>query len=129
MNLFKWGEFTSHSGLSLPFKIDCDALTDEDLDTLAKLISIQGGYSSVIGIPTGGIRFANALGKYCTQWGIATLLVDDVLTTGNSMEEYRDKISTNNVIGIVIFARSKPADWILPIFTLSSQLGAVRLAV
>ena len=35
MSIFKKGVFTSHSGVDLLWKIDCDDLTDQDLDTLA----------------------------------------------------------------------------------------------
>lgn len=35
MNLFKNGNFTLHSGAQSNYKIDCDALTDKDLETLA----------------------------------------------------------------------------------------------
>lgn len=48
------------------------------------------------------------------------LIVDDVLTTGRSMEDARRANSAyrhmDDVIGAVIFARAKPAPWIKPVF-------------
>ena len=39
MNLFQLGNFVSHAGNELEWKIECDALTDEDIETFAYLIS------------------------------------------------------------------------------------------
>lgn len=36
MTLFKDEQFESAAGISLPFKIDCDALSDEDLACIVK---------------------------------------------------------------------------------------------
>lgn len=113
LTLFKTEEFISHAGLRLDWKIECDALTDEDLATLAKVgAKMVGEFGSVYGIPSGGLKFAKALHQYITPGG-PRLIVDDVLTTGKSMKEvhreYNDK-------GLVIFARSKPDYWIDAIF-------------
>ena len=123
MTLFKWGKFISHSGIELDFKIECDALTDEDIECIAKYISSKVDFSMVRGIPCGGCRLATALEKY-TIWKepIKVLIVDDVLTTGTSMEKEKDsllsQIDSNNIIGFVIFARTTPSDWINAMFTL-----------
>jgi hypothetical protein len=113
-DLFVDGEFVSHSGLLLPFKIDCDALTDTDLGTLAAAIARRvGQFSAVHGIPRGGTRLAYALTQYCTgSIDDPLLIVDDVLTTGASMEEAH----RSNTIGAVIFARGPIPDWITPLF-------------
>ena len=39
MTLFQCKKFTSHSGLKLDFKIDCDYLSDDDIECIAKLIA------------------------------------------------------------------------------------------
>ena len=61
--LFTWGEFTSHAGNQLNFKIECDALSLDDWDCLASMIMEYQDvpFRSVEGIPRGGIPLANAL--------------------------------------------------------------------
>jgi orotate phosphoribosyltransferase len=117
MTLFVHGDFTSHSGRRLPFKIDCDALTDADLDALARRFSSRRSYSKAVGIPTGGDRFAAILQRYAWDRDHHPLLiVDDVLTTGASMETARRDRGNEPVIGIVIFARGPCKNWITPLF-------------
>lgn len=50
MNLFQTGNFKLHSGKTSNFKIECDALTDEDLETFAKLISEEFNFCATIGV-------------------------------------------------------------------------------
>ena len=83
MNLIIDGEFIAHSGGSLPFKIDCDALSDAELDTLAKQYAktVHGQvFGEIVGVPRGGLRFAAVLQKYIEVGGSITwrtnLLVD-----------------------------------------------------
>ena len=60
--LFKLGIVPLHSGGYSDFKIDCDALTDEDMRCLAYLIWQRvGSFNPAIGIPNGGLRLAWAL--------------------------------------------------------------------
>lgn len=120
-NLFMSKCFRSHSGISLDFKIECDALTDQDITTLAKIISKKYKYKHVYGVPTGGIRLANELNKYCNEKHERILIVDDVLTTGKSMEESKKDytiITKTEIQGVVIFARGECPNWIDPIFKL-----------
>lgn len=118
MDLFEKKTFKMHSGDIGHWKIECDALTDSDIETLAFMISEEFDFSHVIGIPRGGIRIADALEKYKSEEG-PVLIVDDVLTTGNSMEEARfDMPIYTDIIGVVLFARQKPVDWIHPVFQL-----------
>ncbi len=81
--------FVTHSGAPSDFKIACDALTDEELETFAVLISKRFRFGRVHGIPRGGWPIANALQKYCTRFAGGRLIVDDVLSTGRSMEGER----------------------------------------
>jgi len=115
-------KFKSHSGLNLQWKINCDSLTDNDLNTLAYIVSEKYTFYDVIGIPTGGNRLSKALLKYADKRTNTLLLVDDVLTTGNSMEEFRKELSLKHghIQGVVIFSRTKEQfDWIDPIFKLN----------
>ena len=117
--LFENGEFKSHSGLTLSFKINCDALSDKDIEILADIIRKKFKFSKVFGVPRGGVRLANALKKYLSEEG-PVLVVDDVLTTGKSMEEAKTKFPREDVLGVVIFARSLCPVWVRPMFTQAS---------
>jgi orotate phosphoribosyltransferase len=121
MNLFVAGEFTAHSGETLPFKIECDSFTDSDLATLAAEIARRvGPFRYVHGIPRGGTRLEYALCRYRTLLGRDPyLIVDDVLTTGASMEQARAE-RASDAVGAVIFARRPCADWIMPLFVLTA---------
>ena len=110
--LFQQGNFISAAGLSLDWKVECDALLPADWATLASIVHSQIRFSEVLGVPTGGLLFANALKPYCSVGPL--LIVDDVLTTGKSMEALRDG---RDAIGVVVFCRGEscPA-WITPMW-------------
>lgn len=119
MSLFQEGDFISHSGDLLPWKIDCDSLNDEDIATLASIIGYRYGFKKVIGIPSGADRLASALEQYEDPELWSTLIVDDVMTTGASMEEARKKVGEKMVMGVVLFSRMPTEDcpsWIKPLF-------------
>lgn len=126
MPLFHNSPLTGHAGGRLPFKIECDALTGADIQTLAAIIRRSITFSEVIGVPRGGVLIADALQAHSSTNG-PTLLVDDVLTTGTSMEEARQQLQQKrrgvDVIGVVIFARGKCPPWIRSIFQLSEWAG------
>lgn len=117
MSLFKTGNIILHSGNPSNFKIECDELTYADVETLCFLISRKFEFIGVHGVPTGGYKFAEGLQKYSDPMLDApTLIVDDVLTTGKSMEEFVKIHKIKNAIGVVIFARGKCPKWITPVF-------------
>lgn len=132
-NLFQTGNFTLHSGATAGYKIECDSLTDGDLEGLAYIVACRAGaianmahpgenssgINRVHGVPRGGVRFADALQQYAHDPEGIDLIVDDVLTTGNSMEEARNNLGWTNSVGIVIFARNQPASWIKAIFEMN----------
>jgi orotate phosphoribosyltransferase-like protein len=119
VNLFRLEETKLHSGRVSSYKIECDALVGLDIDCLAWMISrIVGKFRSVVGIPRGGLRIADALVRYSCEDSEIRLIVDDVLTTGGSMARLRDKLSSENRTpfylyrGVVLFARGKCPDWV-----------------
>jgi orotate phosphoribosyltransferase len=122
MNLFQKVDIILNSGQSSDFKIECDALTEYDIDCFAHLISKKYKFRKVVGVPRGGIRIEDALQKYTTNNPEHPLLmVDDVLTTGGSMIRYRNRyeeMGYDNIIGVVLFARGECPDWIESVFKL-----------
>lgn len=120
MGLFEKINFISHSGLELDFKIECDALDDHDWQTLAHIIGKKYMFGEIVAIPNGGLKLGDELTCYTDSYSDTILIVDDVLTTGNSMEaaykEIKEESPSAKIKGVVVFARSKPAYWIDPIF-------------
>lgn len=113
MNLFQRGDFTLSSGQRSDWKIECDALIDDDIETLACIgAKLVCPFGRVIGVPRGGLRLAKAIEPYGTDG--PTLIVDDVLTTGRSMEIFKQ--GHLHAKGIVIFARGSVPSWVTPIF-------------
>lgn len=134
--LFEKKEFIMHSGGKGFFKIECDALTHDDVETLALIIAQKikqftksdgWGIKNVYGVPNGGSRLANALQRrYWDPHGEHRIIIDDVLTTGNSMIEAKKDLGWDNALGIVVFARGPCPVWITPIFDMS-KFNNIRL--
>lgn len=119
-NLFQLGSFTLHSGDTASWKIECDALTQEDWRALAAIISERVDFRDVMGVPSGGMALAKELQSYRkASPSLPVLVVDDVLTTGNSMEALRKAIGHNEVKGFVVFARGQCPEWVTPLFQLT----------
>ena len=121
MNLFQSVDFKSHAGLDLSWKIEMDALEDAEWVTISQMIlELSEPFREAIGVPRGGTR----LGKLLNQHGTGKrdnpiLIVDDVLTTGGSMEEFKRKRLFRNptkYIGWVVFARGFPPQWCRALF-------------
>ncbi len=120
--MFKWGKFTSHSGLALDWKVECDSLTDEDWACIAELIASRVKFRRVFGIPTGADKLAALLQSRCDGNARDILIVDDVLTTGDSLRQMRQKLRDEgeaNIVGIVLYARGPCPWWVTPIFGLT----------
>ena len=125
-NLFQSGQFVLNSGDVSLWKIECDALTDSDIETIASmLVPLLWSFSHVEGVPRGGERLAEALRVYQTPGNGGLLIVDDVLTTGGSME--RQRRCRAGVQGAVIFARQRPKSWITPLFQMPTSRKKPRL--
>ena len=118
--LFIEKEFIGHSGGQLHWKIEMDSLTDAEWKCIARMIMEHEKrfIQAAIGIPRGGLKLGQYLNEYATHnSNDPYLLVDDVLTTGGSMEEYKkEHFKDKNVIGWVVFSRTKPASWINALF-------------
>jgi orotate phosphoribosyltransferase len=130
MNLFQSGNFTLNSGAKSQWKIECDALTDADIDTLAIMVGevfpTIFTYRDIVGVSRGGLKLAEAVKKLRgtdpESW--YKLIVDDVLTTGGSMERLKKelKLADDNLVhGVVIFARGKCPHWVVPLFQMPQQ--------
>lgn len=116
MALFNLGWFVGASGQSLPWKIECDALTVDDWACLAFMIRERSGpFGSVVGIPSGGIPLQVALEKYVTLG--PRLLVDDVYTTGGSIAKHRQP----DDLVWVVFARKPPQDGVKALFCMGDK--------
>lgn len=101
--------FTMHGGGTSYWKIECDHLSDGDIEWFAKAITNAcSPFGAVVGIPRGGLRLAEALQGSCLTGHRTLLIVDDVFTTGTSMVEYCEKYKDQyeNIIGAVMFNRS-----------------------
>ena len=127
--LFQFGRFQLSSGQASSWKIDCESLSDSDIDTLAYLVAgMVAPFDRVVSVPTGGDRLARKLCEVARMYqpGMRPvpyrhLIVDDVLTTGGSMERNREAIRlscppTDLVQGAVLFARGPCPDWVIPLF-------------
>ena len=113
-NLFTYGNFISHAGKPLKWKIECDALSINDWDCLAHMVMERQKkpFSRVEGIPRGGIPFANALSKYASgNDEDMPMIVDDIFTTGKSIIDYMNENYPNKLSAYghrwVVFARKK----------------------
>lgn len=135
MNLFNWGEIILSSGKKSKLKVDCDALSDGDIKTLAEMIRVLVGqpFGSVEGIPRGGMRLAEALEDFKTEG--PHLIADDVWTTGGSMINAvmarmgpsRNFENQPKILGAVIFARGKlpSSGWVKAIWHLDESLWEI----
>lgn len=136
MDLFQRGNFVLNSGAVSKWRLECDALTSKDIECLAYLMHIiVGPFSSVEGVPRGGLALAEALKSYASleMANYPHIIVDDVLTTGGSMERVRKKweiretgregiMPARSVKGMVVFARGKCPYWIRPLMQLPEEL-------
>lgn len=126
MSIFQWGNFTLHSGDNSWWRIDCDDFTDSEIAIFAKMISEKAGVFQVAICPpshpgSAAPRLVKAINQYANLTSAEAIIVDDVLTTGNSMAKLRmEKLQDTRykVKGFVIFARGECPDWVTPIFQL-----------
>ena len=131
MNIFQEVDFKSHSGLDLSWKIECDGVSKKEWKCLTEMIMDyeKRPFQSAIGIPRGGVVLGSYLNQYSTKNSDdPILIVDDVLTTGGSMEEFRRKRAFRNptkYIGWVVFARGFPPQWCRALFQMPFNPSSV----
>ena len=121
MNLFNTGKFILASGQSNSFKIDCDALTEEDLKAVClEMVDRLPFFHEAHGVPTGGVALARHFNMHsCYRFeGSGILIVDDVWTTGGSVNRFIDEkgFDREDLSCAVIFARGETPDWVYPLF-------------
>lgn len=114
--------FRLHSGGLSNFKLECDALSEEDCRAAALWMRPSlGSFGSVEAVPsTSKVPgwLADALHPFVTEGAKAVLICDDVLTTGASMEAQR---AGRLGVGVVIFARGRTPSWIHALLSLNSR--------
>lgn len=121
-DLFQFGEFRLASGQDSEWKIECDAISGREWMVLAHmLVERLPNFGSVEYVPTGGFSLALAICNYATRGPL--LIVDDVWTTGGSMEKWRDG---RDAIGAVVFARGPVADWVMPLFQMPRLFSSLK---
>ena len=105
--LFTVGDFISHAGLPLKWKIECDAISPEQWSALATMIMDyqKEPFSKVVGIPRGGLALQYALEPYVKEGEHPWLVVDDVYTTGTSFREFCTNKHTMFAYKWCVFAR------------------------
>lgn len=118
--LFQRGSFTLASGAASDFKIECDALTDEDWRTLAYLLAQRlPVFGRVEGVPRGGLRLAEAMRPFQIPTSGNICVVDDVWTTGGSWHRFAEQIDAPT-FGAVVFARGPLPDNVTALFQMAS---------
>ena len=121
-HLFQSIDFKSHSGLDLSWKIEMDALSDPEWFTIKKMImELTPPFKEAVGIPQGGIKLGDLLNEHGTgKKEDPICIVDDVLTTGESMEYFLTQYQRNRrpftTIGWVVFARGQCPGWVTSLF-------------
>ena len=121
-HLFQSIDFKSHSGLDLSWKIEMDALSDPEWFTIKKMImELTPPFKEAVGIPQGGTKLGDLLNEHGTgKEEDPICIVDDVLTTGESMEYFLTQYQRNRrpftVIGWVVFARGQCPGWVTSLF-------------
>lgn len=123
MNLFMKGDFTLRSGKKSTYKVECDALTKEDWEGIAAAImeeNVLPPFSGVSGVPRGGVPFADAMMQYVTPLADTLLIVEDIVTTGGSMERWKEQLVADPAVqfkwvtGVCFIARGVVPFWVTP---------------
>lgn len=119
---FQLGDYTFASGRRSTFKVECDDLTDAELAAMCSVLArILRPFGEVHGVPTGGLRVADHMRPHSVP-GCMPLVVDDVWTTGGSMERYWDSLGRPMALRAVLFARGPYPPGVVALWTLDPHL-------
>ena len=116
--LFEAGNFVLHSGGRTGVKVVCDNLDWGAVAAFVMEVCDLPPFEIAVGIPKGGLGLAIAMDKYAKPSSEGLLICADVLTTGTSMEQERQKIleisswRKEEIFGLVAFARGPLPDWV-----------------
>ena len=122
MNLFQTQE--KHPYLH----INCKALTDEDWNSIAFLLSKKlSNFKRTIGVPKSGKILAEKMEKYATDKdSLPTLICDDTLISSASLNKFKSILQASEsyggvryvddkFIGAVAFLGGKCPQWVTPL--------------
>ena len=123
MDLFQKVDFISHAGIPMSWKIECDAISNDEWSALAKMIMEYQTepFRAAVGIPRGGVLLGYALNKYASgDPDHPYLIADDVYTTGTSFREFCEQQShvQSEVYCWAVFARKPTTDGVRALFTM-----------
>jgi hypothetical protein len=125
IDLFQSVDFISHAGKPMTWKIECDAISDDEWVTLAKMIREveRRSWSKAVGIPRGGVALGKALDTYSTgNPDHPILIADDVYTTGTSFIEFKaEHYSDVATIEWCVFARKATERRVKALFTMETS--------
>jgi len=121
VDLFQEKDFLSHSGKKLRWKIECDAFSEDEWECIARMIveNEPRPFYKAEGVPRGGVTLAKCLNRFASyDRKDPVLIVDDVFTTGKSMEDFASVYKEEDYFGWVVFARNPVPQWITPLFAM-----------
>lgn len=114
-------DITLNSGRRSAFKVECDALTDEEVATSCALLAkVLPPFGYVSGVPTGGLRLEEAMWPYVTTGPL--LVIDDVWTTGGSVRRHLEALGHTDALVAVLFARGGYPATVTALWTLDDRL-------
>lgn len=129
VNLIQLGNFTLSSGTKSGWKLVADQFIRDNLDGLVELTRyLVGPFGWVEGVPKGGCLLANSLKPFIIPSSENRLIVEDVLTTGSSMERFREHTISHYGAsyymyrGITVFARGPCPSWVQAVFQMPKAL-------
>lgn len=135
MSIFQRGTFILNSSNVSRWKLELDDATDEEIATFAYMAIDTCRvpcFGSIVPVPKGksaskvdnAKRIADAMQRYVIPDVRTTLIVDDVFTTGGSINQCREGYAAQHpgiyVSGFVIFARSPTFGWVNALFTMGA---------
>ena len=117
------GPATLSSGRMSAFKVECDALTDDEVEAHCDLLAMAlPPFGRLAGVPRGGVRVAHYLSRHLDPSSPTWLVVDDVWTTGGSMARFMAENDIPTHRGAVLFARGPVPSWVTALWTINRRL-------